>query len=55
MDAGDGCFLGQSNVETLKSHYRTLLGLDESWVVTEVDLSIEANRVSITQYVFPDD
>jgi transposase len=35
-------------VKTLKSHYRALLGLNESWVVTEVDLSIEANRVSIS-------
>jgi len=35
-------------MNTLKSHYRVLLGLDESWSVADVDLSVESNRVSIS-------
>lgn len=30
----------------LKAHYRTLLGLDESWHVTEVDLAVDQKRVT---------
>ena len=35
-------------MKSLKSHYRLLLGLDESWSVSSVDLSVESNRVSIS-------
>lgn len=34
-------------VDTLKAHYRLLLGLDECWIVTEVKLDTAAKRVSI--------
>ncbi len=32
----------------LNKHYRLLLGLDESWQVKAVDLSMESKRVEIT-------
>ena len=31
----------------LNEHYRLLLGLDDSWVVEDVDLTLESNRVRI--------
>lgn len=34
-------------METLKAHYRALLGLDECWAVTEVQLDIAVKQVSI--------
>ena len=34
-------------MDTLKAHYRELLGLDECWIVTEVRLDTAAKRVSI--------
>jgi transposase len=34
-------------MNALKSHYRQLLGLDESWIVTSVDLDLAGKRVMI--------
>ncbi len=34
-------------MDALKSHYRQLLGLDESWIVTSVDLDLVGKRVVI--------
>jgi transposase len=34
-------------METLKSHYRLLLGLDKSWDVTSVDLNVGSKSVTI--------
>lgn len=34
-------------MESLAAHYRLLLGLDESWKVSDVDLDVAAKRVSI--------
>jgi transposase len=35
-------------METLKSHYRLLLGLDKTWDVTSVELNVEAKSVTIS-------
>ena len=34
-------------LDPLKSRYRTLLGVDESWLVTNVWLDVAAKRVTI--------
>ena len=34
-------------MNTLTEHYRQLLGLDASWEVSEVSLSLEEKRVEI--------
>ena len=34
-------------LDPLKSRYRTLLGVDESWLVTNVSLDVAAKRVTI--------
>ena len=34
-------------MDSLKSHYRQLLGLDKSWIVTSVDLDLSGKRVTI--------
>jgi transposase len=34
-------------MNTLKKHYRLLLGLNEDWTVDSVDLSLENSRVEI--------
>ena len=34
-------------LDPLKSHYTALLGVDESWLVTNVSLDVAAKRVTI--------
>jgi len=34
-------------LDPLKSHYRTLLGLNESWLVINVSLDVAAKRLTI--------
>ncbi len=34
-------------MDSLKSHYRQLLGLDDSWIVTSVNLDLVGKRVVI--------
>lgn len=34
-------------MDSLKSHYRLLLGLDKTWEVTSVDLNVAARSVTI--------
>ncbi len=38
---------GGLSMETLKSHYRLLLGLDKTWDVTSVDLNVVSKSVTI--------
>lgn len=47
---GDPVFAGfgyLGGMNDLKQHYRDLLGLNDSWLVDEVDLDLDANRVRI--------
>ena len=43
----EGQFVGGELMDTLKSHYRLWLGLDELWMVTDVALETAEKRVTI--------